>query len=165
MYSGDISAATDILKIAKQSGVETNAVFFTILIAAYARMHDPNMALRTFQQMTVVGISPDVGSIDAVVSAFYAVGAYSTSRRLLITLWAYIQPFPDSLLQANLKALAIHFRTLHGLPPRNMKLSKSQKRAIYSRVKKILISFHFHFSKPQNCLKISMKPRRCNSNY
>lgn len=80
------------------------------------------MALRTYQQMTVIGISPDATSIDAVVSAFYAVGV---SRSLLLALWAYIQPFPGTLRNTNPKALDIRFRTLHDLPPRDMKLSKS----------------------------------------
>ncbi|KAF8807509.1 hypothetical protein BYT27DRAFT_7138478 [Phlegmacium glaucopus] len=160
--SGDIRAATDVLKTAEQSGVKANVVLFTILIAAYARMYDPNMALRTFQRMTSTGVSPDVASIDAVVSAFYAVGAYSTSRRLLITLWSYIQPFPENLRDTNLKTLAIHFRTLHNSASRTMKLSKSQRIALHRRVKQILNSFRFHFSvrKPQNHTKFSAKPGR-----
>lgn len=153
--SGDIGAATDVLKTAEQSGVKANVVLFTILIAAYARTYDPDMALRTFQQMTSTGISPDVASIDAVVSAFYAIGAYSTSRRLLITLWVYIQPFPETLRNTDLKTLAIHFRTLHGSAPRTMKLSKSQRITLHSRVKRILNSFRFHFS-VRNC-KIALK--------
>jgi len=159
------------LKTARESGVKANAVLFTILIAAYARMHDPNMALRTFKQMTAIGISPDVPSIDAVVSAFYAVGAYSTSRRLLITLWTYIQPFPETLRESDLKTLAVSFRALHGLPPRNMKLSKSEKMAIYIRVKKILTSFHVHFwdgkyaTSYQQRSKFLMKSWRPNSIY
>ena len=147
--SGDIKTATDMLETAEQAGVKANIVLFTILIAAYSRTYDSNMAVRTFQQMTSIGISPDVASIDAVVSAFYAVGAYSTCRRLLITLWAYIQPFPETLRNANLKALAIRFRTLHGSAPRTMKLNKSQRIALHSRVKQILNSFRFHFSARQ----------------
>lgn len=162
--SGDIKTATNILETAKQSGVKANVVLFTILIAAYARTYDPNMAVRTFQKMTSIGISPDVASIDAVVSAFYAVGAYSTCRRLLITLWAYIQPFPETLRNANLKALAIRFRTLHGSAPRTMKLSKSQRIALHSRVKRILNNFRFHFSarQRQDRIKIRVKSRRRN---
>lgn len=157
--SGDIKAAIDVLKTAEKSGVGTNVVLFTILIVAYARMYDPNMALRTFQQMTSNGISPDIASIDAVVSAFYAVGAYSTSRRLLITLWAYIQPFPETLRNANLKALTIHFRTLHGSAPRTMKLSKSERIALHSKVKRILNSFRFHFSARQRQDRIKFPPK------
>lgn len=162
--SGDIKAAADVLKTTERSGVKANVVMFTILIAAYARTYNPNVALRTFQQMTSTGISPDVASIDAVVSAFYAVGAYSTARRLLITLWAYIQPFPETLCNTNLKALTIHFRTLHGATPRTMKLSKSQRITLHSRVKQILNRFRFHFSvrQLQDCHKISAKPGRRN---
>lgn len=157
--SGNIRAASDVLKTAEQSGVKANVVFFTILIAAYARTYNPNMALRTFQQMMSSGIPPDVASIDAVVSAFYAVGAYSTSRRLLITLWAHIRPFPETLRNANLKVLVIHFRTLHGSAPRTMKLSESQRLALHSKVKQILNSFRFHFSarQPRDRIKISAK--------
>ena len=162
--SGDIKSATNILDTVEQSGVKANVVLFTILIAAYARKYDPIMAMRTFQQMTSNGISPDVASIDAVVSAFYAVGAYSTCRRLLITLWAYIQPFPETLRTANLKVLAIHFRTLHSSAPRTMKLSKSQRFALHTRVRQILNNFRFHFSArhPQDHMKKSAKQGRRN---
>jgi pentatricopeptide repeat protein len=162
---GDIKAAVDILKTAEQSGVKANVVLFTIIITGYARMYDPNMALRTFQQMTSVDISPDVASIDAVVSAFFAVGAYSTCRRLLTTLWTYIQPFPETLRDANLRVLAVQFRSLHS-SARTMKLSKSQKIALHTRVKRILNSFRFHFSarQRQDRIQIPAKSGRRNIN-
>lgn len=160
VHSDDIRAAVDVLKTAEHSGVKANVVMFTILITAYARKYNPTMAVRTFQQMTSTGISPDVPSIDAVVSAFYAIGAYSISHRLLITLWAYIQPFPETLRYNNLRALAAHFRTLHGSGSRTMKLSKLQRFALHFKVKQILKSFRVYFSAIQPQDRFSKSGRR-----
>lgn len=110
--AGDFPGAIRILNSATTAGVQPNIVMFTILIVGYARHGNPELAVRTFQDMIRAGIKPDVPSIDAVTSAFFAVGAYSTARRSLIALWPYIQPFPEELAAASLLQLARHFRSI-----------------------------------------------------
>uniref|UniRef100_A0A0W0G2L1 Pentatricopeptide repeat-containing protein n=1 Tax=Moniliophthora roreri TaxID=221103 RepID=A0A0W0G2L1_MONRR len=109
---GELQAAKDMLKSAADVGVEVNVVMFTILIAGYARQGNPEQAVRTFQAMVGANIRPDIASIDAVASAFFAVGAYLMARRTLITLWTYIEPFPEHLRSVTLKQLAIEFRSI-----------------------------------------------------
>ena len=130
--SGDLEAAVDVLDSAKQSGIKPNVVMFTILIVGHARQGNPRLSLQVFKDMVASEIVPDVPSIDAVASAFYAVGAGSTARKVLITLWPYIQSFPESLRDLPLKELASHFRSLHSNPSNTRStVSKEQRLQIY----------------------------------
>jgi pentatricopeptide repeat protein len=130
--SGDLEAAVDVLDSAKQSGIKPNVVMFTILIVGHARQGNPRLSLQVFKDMIASEIPPDVPSIDAVASAFYAVGAGSMARRVLIALWPYIQSFPESLRDLPLKELASHFRSLHSNPPNTRStVPKEQRLQIY----------------------------------
>lgn len=111
--SGDLEGALGVMQSAEQAGVKPNVVMFTILIVGYARQGDPDEALNLFQQMVLSGIRPDVPSIDAVSGAFFAVGAYVMAKRVLLSLWPHIEPFPQELVSASLKDLARAFRSLH----------------------------------------------------
>ncbi|KIK71116.1 hypothetical protein GYMLUDRAFT_185522 [Collybiopsis luxurians FD-317 M1] len=136
--NGNLSAAQDILKAATQVGVKPNRVMYTILIAGYARQGQPEAAAATFKQMVEANIQPDVPSIDALTSAFFAVGSYLMARKSLIMLWPYVQPFPDELLSVSLKELATRFRLLHKDGQTNSKLSRSQWKKMYRKLRQLL---------------------------
>ncbi|KAL0579108.1 hypothetical protein V5O48_002891 [Marasmius crinis-equi] len=110
--AGDLQGALDVMQSAVDIGVKPNVVMFTIVISGYARQGNPDQAVRTFQKMTAEGIRPDVASIDALSSAFFAVGAYVMARRTLIALWHNIEPFPEDLRRVSLKQLAKAFRAI-----------------------------------------------------
>lgn len=126
---GNMQAAIQTMQSAVRSGVKPNVVMFTILITGYARQGKPDKAVSVFQEMVAARIQPDVPAIDAVASAFFTIGAYNTARLTLITLWAYIQPFPESLRPLSLKDLSIHFRSLRGRDPN--KLSNKERTRVY----------------------------------
>ncbi|KAJ3800478.1 hypothetical protein GGU11DRAFT_677214 [Lentinula aff. detonsa] len=138
---GDLPAALDVLKAATRVGIKPNCIMYTILIIGYARQGQPNQAVTTFRRMIEADIQPDVASIDAVVGAFFAVGAYSMARRSLVTLWSYVQPFPDDLQSAPLKELATRFRLLHknGQGIADSKLTKAQWKKLYRQLRQLIL--------------------------
>ncbi|KAF5390204.1 hypothetical protein D9757_002827 [Collybiopsis confluens] len=136
--AGNLSAAQDILKAAAQVGVKPNCVMYTILIVGYARQGQPETAAAIFKQMVEANIQPDVPSIDALASAFFAVGSYLMARKSLITLWPYVQPFPDELISVSLKELAARFRLLHQDRQSHSKLSRSQWKKMYRKLRQLL---------------------------
>ncbi|KAG7450403.1 uncharacterized protein BT62DRAFT_1072486 [Guyanagaster necrorhizus] len=110
--SGDLESAKNLLDTAVKAGLKPNALMFTILIVGYAREGNPKQSMETFIQMITSGIRPDVPSIDAVASAFFAVGAYKAARQTLMSLWHHIEPFPAHLQEASLREIAVEFRLL-----------------------------------------------------
>ncbi|EGN93122.1 hypothetical protein SERLA73DRAFT_126856 [Serpula lacrymans var. lacrymans S7.3] len=110
---GDLESAEDVMHSAAQAGVRPNVVMYTILIVGLARQGKPELAMRMFQSMISAAIRPDVPSIDAVTSAYFAVGAYRLARQLLVELWSHIRPFPKELRRVPLKELARIFRSYH----------------------------------------------------
>ncbi|KAK0208380.1 hypothetical protein DFS33DRAFT_1255363 [Desarmillaria ectypa] len=110
--SGDLGSAENLLDTAIKAGLKPNALMFTILIVGYAREGNPEQSMEVFTQMITSGIRPDVPSIDAVASAFFAVGAYKAARQTLISLWHHIEPFPTHLQEASLREIAVEFRQL-----------------------------------------------------
>jgi pentatricopeptide repeat protein len=109
---GDMAAAVATLDAARAAGIKPNVVLYTILIAGYARQGKPESAMRVFHDMVASGVKPDVGAIDAVSSAYFAVGLYAMARSTLIELWPEIMPFPSELRTANLKTLSRTFRAM-----------------------------------------------------
>ncbi|KAG5652167.1 hypothetical protein H0H81_006007, partial [Sphagnurus paluster] len=114
VQSGDVDGALDVMRSAHRAKVNVNIVMFTILIVGHARQGNPDQAIKVFQDMIAAGLEPDVPAIDALVGAFFAIGAYSTAKKVLISLWSWIQPFPEELKFASLKTLAQTFRSLTG---------------------------------------------------
>jgi pentatricopeptide repeat protein len=110
---GDLEEAGIVLDSARRAGIEPNVVMFTILIVGYARRGDPGSAMRVFREMLAAGVQPDVPAVDAVASAYYIVGRYTTAKNVLVGLWSYVQPFPESFRSASLRQLACAFRALH----------------------------------------------------
>jgi pentatricopeptide repeat protein len=135
--SGDLKAAEGVLGSVAQARLKPNIVMFTILIVAHARQGHPDQAMRIFQKMVAAGIKPDVPSIDAVASAYFLVGAFAMSRRVLINLWPHIRPFPRELRTAPLKTLAREFRALHGNENQGT-LSKHKRLMLHWKVNELL---------------------------
>ena len=107
---GDMQSAEQVMRSAKAAGFEPDVVMWTVLISGYGRKGEPGLAVRTFRTMVAAGIPPDVPAIDALAHAYFAVGAYSVARRVLLELWPRAKPFPSELKNAPLKQLARIFR-------------------------------------------------------
>lgn len=110
MRAGDMQAAEQVMRSAKAAGFEPDVVMWTVLISGYGRKGEPGLAMRAFRTMIAAGISPDVPVIDALAHAYFAVGAYSIARKVLLELWPRVKPFPSELRNAPLKQLARVFR-------------------------------------------------------
>ncbi|KAG1801513.1 uncharacterized protein HD556DRAFT_883153 [Suillus plorans] len=135
---GDIQGAKQVLRDALEAGIQPNVIMYTILINGYGRRGKPEEAMRAFRAMIRAGIVPDVPSIDAVAHAYFAVGAYSVARRVLREMWAQVQPFPSELEHADLRTLAVTFRS-YSLNPehRRRKLSMRQQRLLHWKMRTI----------------------------
>lgn len=147
--AGKFASALDVMKSASDSGVKPNIVMYTNIIAAYARRRNAESAASTFKAMIAAGIVPDVPSIDAVVSAFHAKGEEKTARDLLKVLWVYIQPFPESLADADLQTLLSHLRSIKSAS-KKAHFSFSKRIETYLQVRKIIRAYRRYFrSRPQ----------------
>ncbi|KAG1757458.1 hypothetical protein EDB19DRAFT_38754 [Suillus lakei] len=135
---GDIRGAKQVLREALEAGIQPNAIMYTILVNGYGRRGRPEEAMRAFRAMIRAGIVPDVPSIDAVAHAYFAVGAYSVARRVLREMWAQVWPFPPELEHANLRTLAVTFRS-YSLNPEHgrRKLSTRQQRLLHWKMRAI----------------------------
>lgn len=135
---GDIRGAKQVLQDALDAGIQPNAIMYTILINGYGRRGKPEEAMQAFRAMIRAGIAPDVPSIDAVAHAYFAVGAYSVARRVLREMWAQVQPFPSELEHADLRTLAITFRSYNSNPEHGRrKLSMRQQRLLHWKMRVI----------------------------
>ncbi|KAF5377609.1 hypothetical protein D9615_005310 [Tricholomella constricta] len=128
--SGDVGGALDVMRSASLAGVKPNLVMFTIIIDGHARQGKPDRAMQVFQDMLSAGIMPDVPSIDAVAGAFFAVGAYNMAKKVLTSLWGYIEPFPEELRNARLETLACAFRSLHDKNRHGFKTPSKRQRLL-----------------------------------
>jgi pentatricopeptide repeat protein len=135
---GDIRGAKQVLQDAFEAGFQPNAIMYTILVNGYGRRGKPEEAMRVFRAMIRAGIVPDVPSIDAVAHAYFAVGAYSVARRVLREMWAQVRPFPPELEHADLRTLAVTFRS-YSLNPElgRRKLSVRQQRLLHWKMRAI----------------------------
>ncbi|KAK7064136.1 hypothetical protein R3P38DRAFT_2822654 [Favolaschia claudopus] len=137
--AGDFESAVDVMKAASKARFEPDVLMFTILIVGYARRKDPEMALRIFRRMVSAGIKPDVPVIDAVSSAFFFVGAYEMSHRVLISLWEHISPLPPQIEHTSLKSAAVYFRSLHrGQQQGSKKTSKEFRKSLYRAIASLM---------------------------
>ncbi|KAF8349970.1 hypothetical protein F5887DRAFT_943148 [Amanita rubescens] len=137
--SGEMDRAEELLGSMRNVGIKPNVVIYTILIHGHGRDRNPRKALGIFQQMINAGCQPDVPAIDALCCAFFAFGARNTAKKLLISCWAYIQPFPDEFQSLPLQELAIRFRALHksgdSVP---QKASKQERLLLHYKITRIL---------------------------
>ncbi|KAG8219898.1 hypothetical protein J3R82DRAFT_892 [Butyriboletus roseoflavus] len=108
--AGDVQAAEQVMRSAKAAGFKPDVVTWTVLISGYGRKGKPGLAMKTFRTMVAAGIPPDVPAIDALAHAYFAVGAYSVARKVLLELWPQVKPFPSEFKNAPLKQLAHIFR-------------------------------------------------------
>lgn len=137
--SGDVRTAEKVLWRAKDAGYGQDAVLYTILIHAYARLRRPGEAARIFQVMLREGVEPDVPAVDALASAYFAVRAFSAARRILIQSWERFAPFPPMLHQVNLRMLATAFRKL--APDDAKPLTQRSRRMLRFKLKRIAQNF------------------------
>ena len=140
--SGDLRGAENVMDSALEVGIQPNVFIFTILIVGHARRGNPDRAMRTFQGMIAAGIRPDVPAVDAIASAYFAVGAYKIAKRVLLVLWPHVQAPPKDMQGASLKHLARALRAQHA--NRNpgdhdpKRLTKSEKRALRWKIDHLL---------------------------
>lgn len=142
--SGDIRGAEGMMDSAMQVGIRPNVVMFTILIVGHARRGNPDGAMRTFEGMVAAGIRPDTAVVDAIASAYFAVGAYKIAKRVLLALWPHVQPLAASRREsgASLKRLTHIFRSYS--PSRNARvhlirsLSKYEQTLLRWKIAKVL---------------------------
>ena len=144
--SGETHSAEKILWRAREEGYGKDPVLFTILIHGYARMHQPTEATRIFQEMLAARVEPDIGSIDALASSYYAIRAFSAARRVLLQSWPKFAPFPPELKTANLKTLLENFRKLSD---QTTLLSPQARRMLRFNLKRIRQNFRSKRQKPK----------------
>ncbi|KAH0838393.1 hypothetical protein J3R83DRAFT_6700 [Lanmaoa asiatica] len=137
--AGDMQTAERVMRSAKAAGFAPDVVMWTVLISGYGRKGEPGLAMRTFRTMVAAGIPPDVPAIDALAHAYFAVGAYSVARNVLLELWPQVKPFPSELKNAPLKQLARIFRQ-HGDPGAACKesLTPRQQRSFNRKLRQAL---------------------------
>ncbi|OBZ79290.1 hypothetical protein A0H81_00887 [Grifola frondosa] len=141
--AGDMAGAVDLAESAVRMGITVGVKMYTILIAGYARLGEPTHAMRVFHDMVEAGIRPDIAAVDAVASAFFAVGACSVARRVLLQLWPSVAPVPDEISGASLLELARTFRAMDiGSGGRDdsqrFSLSSQERRMLRWKVRKIV---------------------------
>ncbi|KAI0068382.1 hypothetical protein BV25DRAFT_571363 [Artomyces pyxidatus] len=111
--TGELRAAEALMDAAARGGVRPNQVMYTILIVGHARRRDPDRALEVLREMVAAGIKPDIPVVDAIASAFFAVGEFRAAHHILMKLWPHGAPLPDDLYNAPLKVLVQRLRSLH----------------------------------------------------
>ena len=137
--AGDIHGAEQVMRSAKAAGFEPDVVMWTVLVSGYARKGEPRSAMRIFRMMVAAGTSPDVPAIDALAHAYFAVGAYSTARKVLLELWPRVRPFPSELKSAPLKQLARLFRRSEDPDaPRKKPLTPQEQRSFNRKLRCVM---------------------------
>lgn len=139
--AGDMPSAGDIMGSALDAGIPANVVMFTILIVGHARLGHPDRAMKTFRSMIAAGIRPDVPAVDAIASAYFAVGAYWMAKRVLLALWPYVQILPKGTQTASLQQLIRALRARHAkrkIDNRPKHLSQSEQTILYWKILKLI---------------------------
>ncbi|KAJ6604759.1 hypothetical protein DFH09DRAFT_1019062 [Mycena vulgaris] len=154
--AGDFESAVAVMQSASRASFEPDVLMFTILIVGYARRRNPDMALRIFRRMVAAGIKPDVPAIDAVASAFFAIGAYTVCWRVLTSLWQHISPLPPDIDQTSLNSAAIYFRSLHtGQQQGLKKTSKEFRTALYRELRLLYLEWrHWQCAHPSQMARL-----------
>lgn len=134
--SGHLHEAEKVLWRARKAGFARDPVLFTTVIHGYGRVRQPEEASRIFRAMVQEGITPDVGAVDALAGAYFAVRAFNTAKRILVEAWERLAPFPPELHAANLKTIADSFRRLNR--SQIIRLGSHQRRAFRFKLKRIV---------------------------
>ncbi|KXN89925.1 hypothetical protein AN958_04929 [Leucoagaricus sp. SymC.cos] len=100
------------LKIMCSVKLKPNLVMYTILLHGYAYQGQPKAAAQLLQVMIANGIHPDAKAIYAVCNGFVLARQLATARKFLVTLWSYVEPFPERYARLPLLDLLRIFRTL-----------------------------------------------------
>lgn len=106
---GETEKALEIMRTVK---MKPNLVLYTILLQGYAYQRQPRAAAELFQTMIADGIRPDARAISALCDAFVFVRQFGAARKLLLTLWTFVEPFPREYVGLPLHELLKLFRSL-----------------------------------------------------
>lgn len=91
VFQGETNKALEIMHSAI---VKPNVVLYTILLQGYAIQGQTKAAAGLFQSMIADGIQPDVRAICTFCNAFVLSRQLGVARKLLLTLWPYVEPLP-----------------------------------------------------------------------
>ncbi|KAK7694879.1 hypothetical protein QCA50_002067 [Cerrena zonata] len=139
--AGEIESAENVLKQAIADGITPNPVLYTILISGYASRGTPRHASRWFYDMIDRGVRPDIAVIDAMASAYFAVGAYTVARKVLLECWKHVGPLPDSTEDADLRQLATQFRAMASRHQWTGDLRHKDRRRLRGKLRQLLRTF------------------------
>ncbi|KAJ3570246.1 hypothetical protein NP233_g4525 [Leucocoprinus birnbaumii] len=106
---GKTDEALEVMRTVK---LKPNLVLYTILLQGYAYQGRPRSAAELFQVMVAEGIKPDVRAISALCNAFIYVGQRGAARKVLVSMWTFVQPFPPEYAGLRLRMLLEIFRSL-----------------------------------------------------
>jgi len=142
---GEMEQANLMMERAYTNGIKPNVVMFTLLMQGWGRLGRPQEAQAVFGEMIRANVRPDYAAIEALVSAFFFVGAYKTARDLLLDVWPLVEPIPDGLpLNAPLRQLIDNLRALRESPnpnrvmPLDTPIELKRRREVARIVTKIL---------------------------
>ncbi|KAF8501890.1 hypothetical protein JB92DRAFT_2975118 [Gautieria morchelliformis] len=131
---GRMEDARNVIERAFLAGVKPSVIMYTILINGFGRLGQPDLAKQTFTEMVARGVKPDFAAVDAVVSAYWFVRAYKTSRNLLLDLWPLVAQFPPALQGAPLRELLAYLRTHRGSSPTKTARAPESRRERLRRI-------------------------------
>jgi pentatricopeptide repeat protein len=135
--TGELAAAEAVMKAAERGGTRPNCVMHTILIVAYARRKNPHGAMRVLRHMVATGVRPDVPTIDAITSVFFAIRAYRRARQMLLSLWPSVAPLPSDFEAVSLKMLVSHLRNLYNGKTSSKVLSDCERRELIDKLEEM----------------------------
>ena len=135
--TGELAAAEAVMNAAEKGGIRPNCVMYTVLIVGYARQINPQRAMGVYRRMIATGIRPDVPTVDAITSVFFAAGAYRLARQILLRLWPLVAPLPPNFERVSLKMLMFHLRNVDNGQTSSKKLSKHERRKLMRKLKKL----------------------------
>lgn len=138
--AGEIESAESVLKQAIDDGITPNTVLYTILISGCAACGSPRRASRWFNDMIDRGVRPDVAVVDAMASAYYAVGAFAVARKILLECWRHVGPLPGSMDNADLRELATRFRAMISQRRWSGDLRHKDRRRLRGKLRQLLRS-------------------------
>jgi pentatricopeptide repeat protein len=130
---GETDMALKIMRAAKEYNVKPNLVMYTILLHGYGHQNQPKAAAELFEAMISSGIHPDVRAIYALCKTFILARRLGAAKKLLITLWPYIEPVPRKHPVTPLLELLKRFCQLDTSRPTSRRNLSRKKRALLQR--------------------------------